>query len=32
MWTVEDELPASIWRAMERAVLIGMAKPWLPWD
>ena len=32
MWTVDEPFPASIWRAMDRAVLIGMAKPWLPWD
>ena len=32
MWTVEDPLPASIWWAMDSAVLIGMAKPWLPCD
>ena len=32
MWTVEDPLPASIVRAMESAVLIGMAKPWFPCD
>ena len=32
MCTVEEALPATIWRAMESAVLIGMAKPWVPDD
>ena len=26
-----EELPASIWLAMDRARLIGIAKPWV-WD
>ena len=30
MWTVDEADPASIVRAMESAVLIGMAKPWVP--
>src|SRR5580704_5730005 len=30
MWIVADPLPASICRAMDSAVLIGMAKPWFP--
>src|SRR5580704_14528770 len=31
MWIVADPLPASIWRAIDSASLIGMAKPWFPW-
>ena len=32
MWTVEEPAPASIVLAMESAVSIGMAKPWVPDD
>ena len=32
MCTVDEPLPATIWWAMESAVLIGMAKPWVPED
>src|SRR6516225_5564632 len=32
MWMVDDPFPASMLRAIERAALIGMAKPWFPPD